>query len=103
MSDGPLDARRIDRHDRYHYGHIAQHFGSLAGLAFDALQTTFKHARLARCSPNNHKKERGTLAALCEWLETKPPWSAILLPVEHRTGRDRKQPLRERPSSRKQV
>ncbi len=56
----------------YHYAHIAKHFESLVGLASDALHTTFKNARLAKCSRETHKKERGTLAALFEWIETKP-------------------------------
>ncbi|MGH7436002.1 MAG: tyrosine-type recombinase/integrase [Polyangiaceae bacterium] len=55
----------------YHYGHIAKHFASVTGLTSDALQATFKGSRLTKCSRESHKKERGTLVALFDWLETK--------------------------------
>ncbi|MDE2107376.1 MAG: tyrosine-type recombinase/integrase, partial [Patescibacteria group bacterium] len=57
---------------RYHYNGIAAHFETLSGLASEAKQRAYKDARLQKCSKENHKKERGTMLALFDWLETKP-------------------------------
>lgn len=56
----------------YHFQHIAGHFGTLDALTDDALHQSFKNARLTKCSRETHKKERGTLTAFFDWVETKP-------------------------------